>query len=109
MGWFGNSSAARVLTGKSGKRGKLLAAVTPGSTFRRVHADRLEETAKVLAIAKDPYGIPHVRFRVSFRRPNRNFFDGGARMLALESFADHYSEEVPEPIGPVQPEPEPAV
>ena len=55
---------------------------------------RISTGNRLLSIADDPYGIPHVRFHVSFRRPNRNFFDGGARMLALSSFADRYTELV---------------
>ena len=93
MGWSIKISAGRAFAGLFGRRGNL-DSIKPGSTYRRVHDDQLEETAKVLAVGKDAYGIPHVRFQVSFRRPNRNFFDGGARMLALESFADRYDEEV---------------
>ena len=47
-----------------------------------------------MSVADDAYGIPHVRFQVSFRRSNWNFFDGGARMLALSSFTDRYTELV---------------
>lgn len=75
-------------------RGGHLENIEAGATYRRVHEDKMEETAEVLSIADDPYGIPHVRFQVSFRRPNRNFFDGGARMLALNSFTDRYTELV---------------
>jgi len=51
-------------------------------------------TAQVLSVGTDSYGIPHVRFQVSFRRPNQSRFDGGGRMLALKSFADQYRERV---------------
>ena len=49
----------------------------------------------MLSVGTDSYGIPHVRFQVSFSRTDRNQFDGGARMLALKSFAEQYRERVP--------------
>lgn len=76
------------------KRGRNLEYVRAGSTFQRVHRDRMVEIAQVLSVGADSYGIPHVRFQVSFRRPNQSQFDGGGRMLALKSFADQYRERV---------------
>jgi len=76
------------------KRGSNLEYGRPGSTFQRVHRDSRVETAQVLSVGTDSYGIPHVRFQVSFNRIDRNQFDGGARMLALKSFADQYRERV---------------
>lgn len=76
------------------RRGNKFEYIRPGSTFKCVHKDRMEETAQVVAVATDSYGIPHVHFRVSFQRPDLNLFDGGARMLALRSFADRYKERV---------------
>ena len=72
----------------------MLEYVRAGSTFQRVHRDKMVETARVLSVGTDSYGIPHVSFQVSFRRPNRNKFDGGARMLALKSCADQDRERV---------------
>lgn len=94
MGWLKND-AGRSLSSFFFKRGSKLEYVRPGSTFQRIHRDQMVETARVLSVGTDAYGIPHVRFQVSFRRPNRNQFDGGARMLALKSFADQYRERVP--------------
>ena len=93
MSWLKN------VTGNSfgsffSKQGSNLENVRPGSTFQRVHRDRMVETAQVLSVGTDSYGIPHVRFEVSFRRPNQSRFDGGGRMLALRSFADQYGERV---------------
>ena len=45
--------------------------------FKRVHDDELVETAKVESVATDSYGIPHVKFKVSFSRPNRFSYDEG--------------------------------
>lgn len=93
MGWLRNDTG-RSLRSFFFKRGKKLEYVRAGSTFQRVHNDKMVETARVLSVGTDSYGIPHVRFQVSFQRPNRNYFDGGARMLALKSFADQYRERV---------------
>ncbi len=49
--------------------------------FQKIHADTMIETARVLLFDMNAYGIPHVRFLVSFRRHNRIQFDGGARTL----------------------------
>ena len=64
--------------------------VQPGSTFQMVHEDNMVETAEVISVRTDIHGIPHVRYHVSFRRPHRTVFDGGARMLALTAFTDRY-------------------
>ncbi len=94
MSWF-SEETGQALRSMLFRRGNDADDVQPGSTFQRIHADDLIETAKVLSIAEDTYGIPHVKFLVSFRRPNRNTFDEGNRMLALKSFADRYKERVP--------------
>ena len=93
MNWLKNDNG-RSLSGLFLKRGRNLDDVRAGSTFERVHRDRMVETAQVLSVGTDTYGIPHVRFQVSFRRPNQSRFDGGGRMLALKSLADHYREHV---------------
>ena len=95
---FDIGETGRPLNSMFFKRGRKLEYVRPGSTFRRVHRDKMIETATVLSVAVDSFGIPHVQFQVTFRRPNRNFFDGGARMLALKSFAKHYTERVAQQI-----------
>lgn len=93
MAWLKKDNG-RTLSSFFFKRGSKLEYVRPGSTFQRTHSDSMVETAQVLSVGTDSYGIPHVRFQISFRRPNRNKFDGGARMLALKSFADQYRERV---------------
>lgn len=93
MAWLKKDNG-RTLSSFFFKRGSNLEYVRPGSTFQRTHRDSMIETAQVLSVGTDSYGIPHVRFQVSFNRPNRNKFDGGARMLALKSFADQYRERV---------------
>tara|TARA_Y100001968_G_scaffold271533_1_gene263217 strand:- start:3081 stop:3470 length:390 start_codon:yes stop_codon:yes gene_type:complete len=91
----------RVLNSFFFKRGKDIEYVREGSQFRHVRRDGLIETARILSVATDLHGIPHVRFQVSFDRPDQNQVDGGARMLALKAFADRYRERVSkaEPMG----------
>jgi wyosine [tRNA(Phe)-imidazoG37] synthetase (radical SAM superfamily) len=87
---------AQVLKSMFFKRVDVLGAVRPGCTFRRVHPDNMVETAKVVSVAEDAHGIPHVKFQVSFARPNRGALsEETSRMLALRTFADRYKEQVP--------------
>ena len=74
------------------RRGKQLEYVRPGASYRRMTAEKVEETVEITAMAVDSFGIPHVRFKVSFRRPDGKQFDGGVRMLALKEFGTQYRE-----------------
>ena len=75
-------------------RGRRMEYVRLGSTFQRVHEDHLIETAEVESVRTGAYGIPHVKFKVSFHRPNRSTFEEGSRMLALRTFADRNRDRV---------------
>jgi hypothetical protein len=68
-----------------------LNAIRTGAVYRRVRADRTVETAKVIAIDNDPFGIPHVRYEVVFGRPDRAPLAEGPRILALQRFAETYA------------------
>ena len=94
MDWLKHPENGRALSSIFFKRGSTVEYVRPGTTFCRVHPDKMVETAKVLSVATDSFGIPHVRFRVSFRRPDQNLFDGGDRLLAIQTFAALYTERV---------------
>ena len=94
MGWF-NRKKGQTLSGMLFGRGKHMEYVQPGTAFRRVHDDELIETAEVESVAADPYGIPHVKFKVIFSRSNRFTYEEGTRMLALRTFAERYREQVP--------------
>ena len=59
--------------------------VKPGDSYCRHHGDRVTETATVLNLCSDLLGIPHVRFNVAFDRTDAGRFEGGLRILALES------------------------
>jgi hypothetical protein len=94
MGWL-NGKGGKALASVFSRRANPIEDVQPGRTFRRVHEGDLVETAEVESVAADPYGIPHVKFKVVFSRPNRFTYEEGTRMLALKTFADRYREQVP--------------
>ena len=64
--------------------------IRPGSVFERVHdAYNSIEVAKVVLLADDFFGIPHVRFQVSYRYSDRE--EGqGVRVLAVKAFAERF-------------------
>ena len=93
MGWLDRENG-KSLASMFFRRGKAFENVLPGCLFRRIHDNELVETAEVESVAADAYGIPHVKFKVTFSRPNRFSYDEGSRMLALKSFADRYRERV---------------
>ncbi len=69
-------------------------ALEKGCIYRRVRADRMVETAKVLDIQRDSLGIPHVRFQVMFGRVDGIPQRDGPRMLSVASFMQQYRERV---------------
>ncbi|MCE2510063.1 MAG: hypothetical protein J4G10_03665 [Alphaproteobacteria bacterium] len=67
--------------------------IQAGSVFRCPHSGPVLETAEVVSVRSDSYGIPHVTYHVRIRRANHDVQDG-PRMLALKSFAERYTERV---------------
>ncbi len=65
--------------------------IVAGSSYRHTHPD-LVETARVLSICRDPFGIPHVRFMVSYERRAQKVLEDGPRILSLSAFTSHYRE-----------------
>ena len=66
-------------------------AVQEGGLFQRKHSHNMLETARVLSIGEDQFGIPHVKYEVKFessQERGRSF--EGPRVLALTVFADNY-------------------
>jgi len=63
--------------------------VAEGALFERPLRDNVTEVAEVAWIGQDPFGIPHVRFNMSYRRCNGPE-PQGSRMLALETFLSAY-------------------
>lgn len=82
----------RNLTSTFFKRGDRLEYVKPGAKFRHVHADRTVETASVLGVYADGFGIPHVRYKVVMKRPYVEGYEDGPRSLALRTFFEHFEE-----------------
>jgi hypothetical protein len=69
--------------------------IQAGSTYRRYLADRTVETAEVLTIKDDAFGIPHVRFDVKIGRASDNCLaHDGTRILSLETFAEQFVEKI---------------
>jgi len=65
--------------------------IRTGAVYRRVLRDNTVETAKVISIDNDPFGIPHVRYELVFGRPDRAPLAEGRRVLALQRFAETYA------------------
>ncbi len=84
-----------VLFGRCFKRGPKRAAIRTGCVYRRVRANNAVETATVLDIHDDPFGIPHVKYKVTIGRSDRSSLWICKRVLALQSFAELYHEVSP--------------
>ncbi len=65
--------------------------VTVGSVFRNIRKGNIIETAKVLDIAPDSMGVPHVHYSVSIQSSHRKCFEE-QRTLGLASFAERFSK-----------------
>lgn len=77
------------------RNGSAIEFIKAGSVFTRVRSDRTVETAKVIAVASDSFGIPHVRYELFFEKPNAVAgFSEGSRVLALKTFADMYRDRL---------------
>lgn len=78
------------------KRGRKVEFVKCGSLFHRTHADKSVETARVIGMRTDTFGIAHVRYEVSVARRHiaASYFEG-PRTLALATFTDTYRERLP--------------
>ncbi len=66
-----------------------------GAQFERVRDDLTVETAKVLSVKNDAMGIPHVRYALTIKKPQRPTpFREGPRLLGLEAFSAAYRVRV---------------
>jgi hypothetical protein len=74
-------------------------AIEKGCIYRRVRADRTVETAKVLGLHHDSFGIPHVRYHVRFARVDGLPHREGPRTLSVTSFMQQYRERVVRAVG----------
>lgn len=75
------------------KKGKDPRFLKAGAEFKRNRKDKLVETARVIAVSSDSFGIPHIRYEVEIKRPSAQsrFYDG-PRVLALSTFLETYQE-----------------
>ncbi len=80
------------LFGRCFKRGSDKVAIRTGGVYRRIRANNAIETATVLGIHDDHFGIPHVRYKLTIGRSDRSLFWDCKRVLALQSFAELYDE-----------------
>ena len=66
-----------------------------GERYVRTRPDHTVETVKVVSVMKDPVGIPHVRYDLTIKKPQRpNSVSEGSRLLALEAFSEAYRKRV---------------
>jgi len=75
-------------------KGEAPTTVQPGNRFCRRRRDQVTETATVVALRPDPFGIPHVHFNLAFEQPSHGSINEGLRVLALRTFVDAYPERV---------------
>ena len=78
------------------KRGRGMEFVKAGSIFRRNRNDYTVETARILSVASDSFGIPHVKYELAFEKPSSasSRVVDGPRVLALAAFAEMYRDRV---------------
>jgi hypothetical protein len=62
-----------------------------GAVFRNARRGNIIEIAKVLDIAPDSMGVPHVHYSVSVRSAHHECFEE-QRTLGLASFAERFSK-----------------
>ena len=68
--------------------------VRPGYSYKRRHGSTITEKVTVLDLREDAFGIPHVRFSVTYERPTADRVVTNLKVLALQSFVDLYRERV---------------
>jgi len=68
--------------------------IQPGNRYCRRRRDNVTETATVLELRPDPFGIPHVRFTLAFEQPSLGCVNECLRVLALTSFIENYQERI---------------
>ncbi|MFD2207272.1 hypothetical protein [Kiloniella antarctica] len=67
--------------------------VKVGHKYRYVNPHRVIETAKVLTVKTDTFGIPHVHFAISVDGDSSIGFED-FRTLGLSSFSERYCEAI---------------
>ncbi len=68
-------------------------AVAIGAEFSRARMGNTLETATVLSLVKDTFGIPHVKFELTLKAQQTDAYKDGPRTLALTAFEQTYSDQ----------------
>ena len=68
--------------------------IAAGAQFRRMKCHRVAELAEVVSV-DDRVGIPHVHYKVRFKRPEDDRPSVENRCLALSVFTELYRERMP--------------
>ncbi|MAG95772.1 MAG: hypothetical protein QF797_04815 [Alphaproteobacteria bacterium] len=68
--------------------------VAVGSLYHRFLPSNVRETAEILALADDAYGVSHVRFELTAHLAGK-ILDSGQRTLATEVFLTNYQPGCP--------------
>ena len=86
----------RLSTSMFMKRDRKLEFVKSGTLFYRPKANNSVETARVLGMQSDAFGITHIRYEVSIMRRHlaSSYFEG-PRTLALKAFTEKYWNRTP--------------
>jgi len=66
--------------------------VSVGAEFRRVRRNNTIETAKVLSLVEDSFGIPHVKYALTLKSLKTAPYTDGPRLLALKAFERAYPD-----------------
>lgn len=69
--------------------------ISVGQSFQRRRGDDALERAKVLGIASDAFGIPHVRYELTVEKPlSHQLYPAGTKVLSLIAFSEAYQEAI---------------
>ena len=71
--------------------------ITVGSLYHRFLATNVRETAEIVALADDVYGVPHVRFELTAHLAGK-ILDSSQRTLATEVFLASFQPGRPKQI-----------
>jgi hypothetical protein len=91
LGFLNNG---RELAARFWRRDRTPSSVQPGNRYCRKRRDNVKETATVLDLRPDSFGIPHVRFTLAFEQPSLGCVSETLRVLCLSAFVEAYSERI---------------
>ncbi|HJM51416.1 MAG TPA: hypothetical protein QGF63_16415 [Alphaproteobacteria bacterium] len=71
--------------------------VAVGGLYHRLLATNVSETAEIVALAEDAYGVPHVRFELTAHLSGK-ILDTGQRTLATAAFLADFRPGPPQEL-----------